>query len=120
MRDRNVTILPVECWESNLVKKSIQMPKFKNESQEADWWASREGRDYVKRQSAEAKSKGTKTTGSRLMARVAKKSSIQIAIRLPEDDLKRARKIAIRKGIGYQTLIKMIVHEGLQRESKGV
>ena len=34
--------------------------------------------------------------------------------------VKRARKIAIRKGIGYQTLIKMIVHEGLQRESKGV
>jgi predicted DNA binding CopG/RHH family protein len=120
MRGRSVTILLVECRESNVLKKSIQMPKFKNESQEADWWASREGRDYVKRQSAEAKSKGIQTAGSRLVGRIAKKSSIQIAIRLPEDDLKRARKIAIRKGIGYQTLIKMIVHEGLQRESKGV
>jgi predicted DNA binding CopG/RHH family protein len=103
-----------------VLKKSIQIPKFKKESEEADWWASPEGRDYVKRQSAEAKSKGTQTSGSRLVARIAKKSSIQIAIRLPEDDLKRARKIATSKGIGYQTLIKMLVHEGLRREAKGV
>lgn len=102
------------------MKKSIQMPKFKDESNEADWWASSEGRNYVKRQSAAAKSKGAKATGSRLVARIAKKSSIQIAIRLPEGDLKQARKIATRKGIGYQTLIKMLVHEGLQREAKSV
>ena len=96
------------------------MPKFKNESSEADWWPTREGRDYVKRQSAEAKLKGAKVAGSRLVSRIAKKNSIQIAIRLPEGDLKRARKIAIRKGIGYQTLIKMLVHEGLQREAERV
>jgi predicted DNA binding CopG/RHH family protein len=102
------------------LKKSIQIPKFKNESGEADWWARREGRDYVKRRSAEAKSKGAKAAGSRLVTQIAKKSSIQIAIRLPEGDLKQARKIATRKGIGYQTLIKMLVHEGLQREAKSV
>ncbi len=100
------------------MKKSLQMPKFKNESEEADWWSSREGRDYVKRRSREARANGTKPAGSRLVAKVAKKNSIQIAIRLPEVDLKRARKIATRKGIGYQTLIKMLVHEGLQREAK--
>ena len=102
------------------MKKSVQMPKFKTASEEANWWSSREGRDYVKRRSAEAQSKGTKTSGSRLVAKIAKKNSIQIAIRLPEVDLKRARKIATRKGIGYQTLIKMLVHEGLQRESKRI
>ncbi len=101
------------------MKKSIRMPKFRTDSEEADWWASREGRDYVKRRSAAAQSKGSKSVGSRLVAQVAKKNSIQIAIRLPEVDLKRARKIATRKGIGYQTLIKMLVHEGLQREAKG-
>jgi len=119
MRDRSVTILVAECWESDVLKKSIQMPKFKNESDEADWWASREGRAYVKRQSTAASSKGAKATGSHLIDRIAKKSSIQIALRLPQGDLKRARKIATRKGIGYQTLIKMLVHEGLQREAKG-
>ena len=101
------------------MKKSVQMPKFKTASEEADWWSSREGRDYVKRRSAEAQSKGTKTSGSRLVAKIAKRNSIQIAIRLPEVDLKRARKIATRKGIGYQTLIKMLVHEGLRRDANG-
>jgi predicted DNA binding CopG/RHH family protein len=36
----------------------------------------------------------------------------QIALRLPEPDIKQARMIAAWKGIGYQTLLKMIVHEG--------
>jgi predicted DNA binding CopG/RHH family protein len=45
------------------------------------------------------------------------KRSVQIAIRIPEADLKQARTIADRKGIGYQTLLKMLVHEGLKREA---
>ena len=102
------------------MKKTIRVPKFKNESEEADWWSSREGRNYVKLRSADAQSQGAKSVGSRLIAQIAKKNSIQIAIRLPEVDLKRARKIATRKGIGYQTLIKMLVHEGLQREAKSI
>jgi predicted DNA binding CopG/RHH family protein len=47
-----------------------------------------------------------------------KKSSVQIALRLPEADLAQARKIADRKGIGYQTLLKMLVREGLVREAR--
>lgn len=101
------------------MKKRIEMPKFKNESQEADWWASREGRDYLIERSEEARRNGIKFTGSPLVAALnKKKSSVQIAIRIPENDLDRARKIATRKGIGYQTLLKMLVHEGLERESK--
>jgi len=100
------------------MKKTIVMPKPKNESEEADWWASPEGRAYVKQKSAESLAKGNKPAGSRLVKQLSKKSSIQIALRLPEGDLDRARKIASRKGIGYQTLIKMLVHEGLAREAK--
>ena len=98
-------------------KETPQMPRFKNESEEADWWASKAGRAYVKQKSSEAQSKGTTAGGSRLVAMLNKKSSVQIAIRLPEADLAQARKIAGRKGIGYQTLLKMLVHEGLARES---
>jgi len=29
-----------------------------------------------------------------------------------------AREIAARKGVGYQTLLKMLVHEGLRREAR--
>lgn len=95
---------------------AIKMPKFKTEDEEANWWASPEGRAYVKQKSAGAK--GSKVAGSRLVAALNKKSSVQIAIRLPEADLRQARKIADRKGIGYQTLLKMLVREGLQREAR--
>lgn len=100
------------------MKKQLDIPKFRNENEEADWWASRAGRDYVKRQSAEVRKGGTKPAGSRLVAQLQKQASVQIALRLPRDDLEQARKIATRKGIGYQTLIKMLVHEGLEREAR--
>jgi predicted DNA binding CopG/RHH family protein len=94
------------------------MPRFKNESEEADWWTSPVGRAYVKQKAGELQSKGAKTGGSSLVAKLNKNRSIQIAIRLPEADLARARKIADRKGIGYQTLLKMLVREGLVREAR--
>jgi hypothetical protein len=56
------------------MKMRITVPTFKNESQEADWWASREGRDFVKRRSAETPSDGTKVKGSSLIARLGKKN----------------------------------------------
>jgi predicted DNA binding CopG/RHH family protein len=99
-------------------KKQVEMPKFKNESDEADWWASPAGRTYVQRKSREARAKGIKFAGLSLVNELNKKSSIQIALRLPEPDIKQARIIAARKGIGYQTFLKMLVHEGLEREAQ--
>ena len=96
--------------------KSLKIPKFRSESEEADWWPSSAGRAYLKRKSA-ALSKGTKARGSRLVGELNTGSSVQIALRFPEADLVQARKIAERKGIGYQTLLKMLVHEGLIREA---
>jgi len=98
--------------------KMAQMPRFKSESEEADWWASPAGRAYVKRKSVEGRSKGAPVSGSRLVAELNEKKSVQIAIRLPGADLSQARQIAERKGIGYQTLLKMLVHEGLAREAR--
>jgi predicted DNA binding CopG/RHH family protein len=99
-------------------KKMLEMPRFKSESEEADWWASPAGRAYVRQQSAEAQSKGAKASGSSLVAKLNKKSSTQISIRLPGAALAQARKIADRKGIGYQTLLKMLLREGLAREAR--
>lgn len=96
-------------------KKLIAMPNFINESQEADWWASPEGREFLKQKSATVP---TKVGGSRLVGQLNKAPTVQIALRLPEPDLAKAREIATRKGIGYQTLLKMLVHEGLRRESR--
>lgn len=104
-------------------KKPIVIPGFVNEAQEADWWASREGREFIKQKSAGvgrtgAARKGDAPRGSRLVSQLNKAATIQIALRLPEPDVAKARELATRKGIGYQTLLKMLVHEGLRREAR--
>jgi predicted DNA binding CopG/RHH family protein len=96
--------------------KTIRVPKFETEDEEAKWWASREGRAFLKQQSAGRAQE--KKRGSLLVAELTRESSVQIALRLPAPDLAKAREIADRKGIGYQTLLKMLVHEGLRREAR--
>jgi hypothetical protein len=99
-------------------KKPINMPRFTSDEEEANWWASRQGRDFVKQASAGTPEKGMAPKGSRLVGQLNRTSSVQIALRLPEPDVAKARELAIRRGIGYQTLLKMLVHEGLQREAR--
>jgi len=95
---------------------NLKLPKFANEDAEATWWASTEGRKFLKQQSA-ARTSGHRR-GSALVNKLGRASSVQIALRLPAPDLAKAREIAERKGIGYQTLLKMLVHEGLRREER--
>ena len=99
-------------------KKPIDMPKFANEAEEADWWAGRQGREFVKRKSADSLKEPSAPKGSRLVGQLNRTASVQIALRLPEPDVTKAREIATRKGVGYQTLLKMLVHEGLRREAR--
>ncbi len=94
-------------------RKTVEVPKFASELEEANWWASAAGRKFLKEQSARPQQKAP--GGSKLVAKLAKANSVQIALRLASPDLAKAREIAERKGIGYQTLLKMLVHEGLQR-----
>jgi hypothetical protein len=63
------------------------MPQFKTENQEADWWASAEGRAFLKKKSKESRTKGIEIAGSRLVTRL-KRESTQIALRLPDAHLK--------------------------------
>jgi hypothetical protein len=70
----------------------------------------------LKQKSAEPQKKAAK--GSRLVGRLNRAASVQIALRLPGPDMEKARELATRKGIGYQTLLKMLVHEGLRRETR--
>lgn len=93
--------------------KAPGIPKFASEQDEAKWWATSEGRSFVSEQSARKSEKAT--GGSKLVTKLGSAGTVQIALRLSSPDLAKARQIAERKGIGYQTLLKMIVHEGLQR-----
>jgi predicted DNA binding CopG/RHH family protein len=97
-------------------KEPITKPDFKSEDEEAEWWASAEGRAFLKQQAASRG--GGKRRVSSLVSGLNTASSVQIALRLPTPDAAQASEIAERKGIGYQTLLKMLIHEGLQREAK--
>ena len=77
-------------------KNQIIMPKFVNEAQEADWWASREGRQFVKQKAAGTGKKGGMPRGSRLVGQLNKVASVQIALRLPEPDVAKARELAAK------------------------
>lgn len=90
-------------------KQPTRVPKFKTEDVEATWWASADGREFLKHQ---------KGKGSALVASLSRTSSAQIALRLPAPDVAKAREIAGREGIGCQTLLKMLVHERLRREAR--
>jgi len=96
--------------------KPPKMPKFRNENEEAKWWASAKGRDFLKAQPS-SRNPGERR-GSPLTSALTRAASVQIALRLPAPDLAKAREIANQKGIGYQTLLKMLVHEGLRREAR--
>jgi predicted DNA binding CopG/RHH family protein len=117
---KSAIIWSAACEVSDAMKKQhkqlTKLPKFTSEDEEAKWWASAEGREFVKQQSS-AGIPG-KQKGSPLVANLSQTSSVQIALRLPAPDLAKAREIADRKGIGYQTLLKMILHEGLRREAR--
>jgi len=104
---------------ANQKPEASGIPKFANQQQEADWWASPKGRKFVVEQSVRGNKKAP-TGGSKLVTKLARANSVQIALRLPSPDLAKAREIAERKGIGYQTLLKMIVHEGLQRAARQI
>jgi len=98
-------------------KKTVELPRFAKEDEEATWWASRQGREFLKQRSA-GPPKKTAAKGSPLIRQLNRTPSVQIALRLPGPDVEKARELATRKGIGYQTLLKMLVHEGLRREAR--
>jgi predicted DNA binding CopG/RHH family protein len=120
MPAKSVTTWNVARKESDTMNPKKQSPsktpKFRNEEEEAGWWASAQGRAFLKAQSAAGTAK--KRKGSPLVSALTRAASVQIALRLPAPDLAKARELANQKGIGYQTLLKMLVHDGLRREAR--
>jgi predicted DNA binding CopG/RHH family protein len=51
----------------------------------------------------------------REMTRSLRPLSTPVSIRIPVDLLERAKRLAARRGIGYQTLIKRLVAAGVDR-----
>jgi predicted DNA binding CopG/RHH family protein len=85
------------------------VPKFRSEAEEVKW------HDRTHEAVLDfAVEHGLK--GKRPAPGVARPTSI----RLRPEDIERARKLAARRGLGYQTYLKMLLHEALEKEERAV
>lgn len=100
----------------------MSKPKFKSDEEFANWVESAEGRDLIHKQYDEAKNNGTlrREVPGKVAAILsgAPQSAVSIHLRVPANDPAKARAIAEQKGIGYQTWLKMAIHEAVERETR--
>src|SRR5690348_3578104 len=82
------------------------IPKFRNDAEETAWWDAH----------PELLAKALKHAGKKAAARPATQI---ITIRLPVEDLAIARRLAKQRGLGYQTVIKTLLHAALIRQTEG-
>ncbi len=110
-----------------MARKSSSLSKAKPAA-EADWYASPEGRRQTQREFDRALRAGTfsRSTGlkvartdpkvlQRLMEQAKENATRAISIRIPIADLERARRIAEKTRVGYQSVLKQAIRQGLKR-----
>jgi hypothetical protein len=109
-------------------RKSTSGPKFKSEADEANWYATPQGRRQTQREFARALRTGTliRSPGSKIaktgpkrlqeiMEQAKQNATRSISIRIPIADLEEAQRIAEKTGIGYQSVLKQAIRKGLKR-----
>jgi predicted DNA binding CopG/RHH family protein len=84
---------------------SKSIPKFKNEAQEQDFWSEHDSSEYLNWKIAE-----------RVLFPNLKPSTKSISLRLPESLLDALRQMANERDVPYQSLIKMILQERIERD----
>jgi predicted DNA binding CopG/RHH family protein len=94
----------------------IKPPLFENEAQEAQWWD--EHRPQVEENLSATIKEGLVRRGSAQRLLKEARASKNITIRMSLEDLERARQLSAKKGLAYQTYMKMLLHEALDREEK--
>ncbi len=92
--------------------KILDTPDFKSEKEEAEWWDNNEA--LILREFEEAAANGTLTHGT-----LAKRLGITptTTIRLDQNDIELARNQAEKRGLKYQTYLKMLIHQALVAEA---
>jgi len=92
------------------MEQILKTPEFKTERDEARWWVENQGQltEQFERAAAEGKlGRGT----------VARRGNTPTTtIRLDPEDIAKARLHAERKGLKYQTYLKMLIHQALHQE----
>ncbi len=82
---------------------AVDQPDFLSEAEEAEWWDRHQ--DLIADLLLKHGRRGAVPTKS-------------VSVRLPVTDIERARKLAEKRGVGYQTVIKTLLHEALKKEAK--
>ncbi len=80
------------------------IPRFRSEAEEAAWW--------------DAHPEVITKAFELAYGKAGRRATRPITIRLPVEDVARAKRMATRKGLGYQTLVKTLLHEALLREDR--
>jgi predicted DNA binding CopG/RHH family protein len=91
-----------------------KVPRFESEAAEALWWD--ENKRMIEVDLLQAMRDGTAQRGTAQRLVKESRESKNITIRMPLRDIERARLLAEKKGIGYQTYMKMLLHEALEKE----
>ncbi len=89
------------------MKKLRTIPKFKNEEEEADFWATHDSTEYVDWSKAQ-----------KVLSPNLKLTSRPISIRFPVSVLDRVKTMANRMDVPYQSLIKQLVNKGIEKTFK--
>ncbi len=84
------------------MKKQLKIPKFKNEDQEAEFWANVDLSEYLEPSDFE-----------RVSFPNLKPTSRSISIRIPEYLINRVKEKANEINIPYQSLIKQYIKKGV-------
>ena len=96
----------------------LKTPKFASEAEEAQWWY--DHRDELTKAFEDAAGRGELHTGS--AARLARDRTVGVTptttIQLDPEDTSRALALAAKRGLRYQTYLKMLLHDALEAEEK--
>ena len=84
-----------------------ELPKFKSENQEREFWSKEDSTDYIDWKKAK-----------RMILPNLKPSTKKISLRLPELMIEELKLLANKRDIPYQSLMKMYLAERIQHELK--
>jgi predicted DNA binding CopG/RHH family protein len=93
-------------------KKKLIIPRFTSEAEDARWH--QRNRRALERAAERRIREGSTLTFEQATARAKTRP---VTLRFSASDLDMARAMAAQKGIGYQTYVKMLLHEALRREA---
>ena len=95
---------------------SFVVPKFANETEEAEWWV--ENRHLAEREFLTASTEGQLGRGTlqRRMEETQEKLRVVTTIQLDEEDAIKARAAAERRGMQLNSFVKMLVRNALEQD----